>query len=177
MILLLRVKYPDTYPDVLAELSLDALSGTLDDQEFEELMSELTMIGEENIGMAMTFTLISHIREKLLTLLQSRVERKRRKAVEKEQLEIEVLLIPYKSRHSLNCVLQAEEARTRGTPVTPNSFLSWKTKFAKEMAARQAIEQEERIKSLPGKDRDELRKIGTRLTGSHICIDPALVFV
>ena len=93
--LLLKVTYPDTYPDILPELSFDALDGTLDDQESEDLMSELTTIGEENIGMAMTFTLISHIREKLLTLLQYRVERKRREAVEKERIEIEVLLFLY----------------------------------------------------------------------------------
>lgn len=90
--LLLRLTYPDAYPNVLPELSLDALDGTLDVQESEELMLELTTIGEENIGMAMTFTLISHIRDKLSTFLQSRVERMRREAVEKERLEIEVLL-------------------------------------------------------------------------------------
>lgn len=92
MRLLLRLTYPDAYPNVLPELSLDALDGTLDVQESEELMLELTTIGEENIGMAMTFTLISHIRDKLSTFLQSRVERMRREAVEKERLEIEVLL-------------------------------------------------------------------------------------
>ncbi|KAF8486489.1 RWD-domain-containing protein [Gautieria morchelliformis] len=149
--LLLRVIYPDSYPDVLPELSLDVLEGALDDQESGDLISELNTIGEENIGMAMTFTLISHIRERLLMLLQSRVEQKRREAVEKERLEIE-----------------AEEARTRGTPVTPEAFLSWKSKFDKEMAARRVIEQEERLKVLPGKDRDELRKIGTRLTGRQL---------
>jgi RWD domain len=89
--LLLRVTYPDSYPDILPEISLDILDGTLEDQESDTLMAELTTIGEENIGMAMTFTLISHIREKLLALLQSRVERKRREAIEKERLEIEVL--------------------------------------------------------------------------------------
>lgn len=40
------------------------------------------------------------------------------------------------------------------------------------MAARRAIEQEERLKGLPGKERDELRKISTRLTGLHIFLDP-----
>ena len=90
--LLLKVIYPDGYPDVPPELSLEVLDGILDDRESDGLMGELTTISEENIGMAMTFTLISHIREKLLALLQFRVERKRREAVEKERLEIEVLL-------------------------------------------------------------------------------------
>jgi RWD domain len=173
--LLLRVTYPDSYPDVLPELSLDVLEGTLNDQESDELISELNTISEENIGMAMTFTLISHIRERLLVLLQSRVEQKRREAVEKERLEIEVCF-----RFLIILVLhskapQAEEARTRGTPVTPEAFLSWKSKFDKEMAARRVVEQEERLKVLPAKDRDELRKIGTRLTGSHPSVNRGLI--
>ena len=67
-------------------------------------------------------------------------------------------------------ILQAEEARTRGTPVTPEAFLAWKSKFDKELAARRFIEQEEHAKGLPGKERDELRKVATRLTGSLVLI-------
>lgn len=168
MRLLLRVTYPDSYPDVLPELSLNVLDGTLEDQESDTLMAELTMIGEENIGMAMTFTLISHIREKLLALLQSRVERKRKEAVEKERLEIEVLISSLSSSLLSHVGSpQAEEARTRGTPVTAETFLAWKLTFHKETAAHRVMEQEEHLKGLPAKERDELRKIGTRLTGLY----------
>ncbi|KAF8582683.1 RWD-domain-containing protein [Ramaria rubella] len=149
--LLLNVAYPESYPNVLPELSLSVSEGALEDQESDYLMSELKTVGEENIGIAMTFTLISHLRDKLLTLLQDRAEHARREAVEKERLEIE-----------------AEEARTRGTPVTPQSFLEWKHKFDKEMAVRRAAEQEERLKGLPPKEREELRKIATRLSGRQL---------
>ena len=42
-------------------------------------------------------------------------------------------------------MLQAEEARTRGTPVTVESFKSWKAKFDREMAVKKAKEDEEKI--------------------------------
>jgi len=87
----LRVRYPESYPDVLPDLSLDSLDGTLEDREKENLMAELQAVGEENIGMAMTFTLISHLREKLLELLHSRADEKQAAATEKERLAIEVL--------------------------------------------------------------------------------------
>lgn len=49
--------------------------------------------------------------------------------------------------------------------MTPESFLIWKRKFEKEAFIRKSAEQEERLRSLPSKEREELRKIGTRLTG------------
>jgi len=51
--------------------------------------SDLTQ-GEENVGMAMTFTLISHLREQLAELVRSRAENERQLAAEKERLELEV---------------------------------------------------------------------------------------
>ena len=60
---------------------------------------------------------------------------------------------------------QAEEAKTRGTPVTPESFLAWKTKFEKEMAEKKAREEEEKMKGMTAKEREEYKKLGTRLTG------------
>jgi len=46
--------------------------------------------GEENVGMAMTFTLVSHLREQLAELVRSRAEKERHLAAEKERLELEV---------------------------------------------------------------------------------------
>lgn len=45
--------------------------------------------GEENVGMAMTFTLVSHLREQLSVLLEERVERRKKEDQEKERLELE----------------------------------------------------------------------------------------
>lgn len=46
--------------------------------------------GEENLGMAMTFTLVSHLREQLYALIQSRAEHREREEAEKERLALEV---------------------------------------------------------------------------------------
>lgn len=46
--------------------------------------------GEENMGMAMTFTLVSHLREQLAVLVKERTERRRKEEVEKERLALEV---------------------------------------------------------------------------------------
>ena len=55
----------------------------------QRFASKLTQ-GEENVGMAMTFTLVSHLREQLAGLVRSRMEKERRLAAEKERMELEV---------------------------------------------------------------------------------------
>lgn len=60
---------------------------------------------------------------------------------------------------------QAEEARTRGTPVTIESFKAWKSKFDKETSERRGQDEEEKLRGLTPKEREETKKIGTRLTG------------
>ena len=72
---------------------------------------------------------------------------------------------------------QAEEARTRGTPVTSESFNAWRTKFLKEMAVKQAREEEEKMKSMSPKERDEYRKLATRLTGALYCARKLVQFL
>ncbi|KAK7693569.1 hypothetical protein QCA50_003138 [Cerrena zonata] len=149
--LTLSVHYPDGYPDALPDLSIEATEGELSDHETEELLKGLKAVGEENLGMAMTFTLVAHLREQLLDLVHSRIETKRKEESEKERLAIE-----------------AEEARTRGTPVTKESFTSWKLKFDREMAAKNAKEEDEKTKAFSMKEREELKKLATRLTGRQL---------
>jgi len=64
--------------------------------------------------------------------------------------------------------VQAEEAKTRGTVVTPESFLAWKVKFDKEMSVKRLKEQEEKLKGLSPKEREEYKKLQTRLTGRQL---------
>ena len=99
--------YTDGYPDKLPDLSLEAIEGELEDDELESLLHELRTIvrivylaaipsliqrfqGEENLGMAMTFTLVSHLREKLSHLVRLRAENIAKAEAEKERLAIEV---------------------------------------------------------------------------------------
>lgn len=51
-----------------------------------------TFQGEENLGMAMTFTLVSHLREQLSDLVKERADRREREESEKERLALEVRL-------------------------------------------------------------------------------------
>ncbi|KAI0957592.1 hypothetical protein AcW1_005934 [Taiwanofungus camphoratus] len=149
--LALDVQYPDEYPEVLPDLSLETLEGSIDEEEIEHLLDELRRMGEENLGMAMTFTLVSHLREQLSALVTSRIERRKKEETERERQ-----------------ALQAEETRTRGTPVTIQNFMTWKAKFDKEMAAKRAREEEEKLKGLSPKEREEYKKFATRLTGRQL---------
>jgi hypothetical protein len=149
--LTLTVHYTEGYPDELPVLTVEAIEGELDDDELESLLNELRAVGEENLGMAMTFTLVSHLREQLTSLVRLRAENKAKAENEKERLAIE-----------------EEEARTRGTPVTVESFQVWKSKFDKELASKKFREEGERMKSLTPKEKEEWKRAGSRLTGRQL---------
>jgi hypothetical protein len=119
--------------------------------------------------MAMTFTLVSHLREQLSQLVRSKLEEQNQRESEKERLALEVSYFSLTQRrgqtNSCLRVVQAEEKRTTGTPVTVESFKAWKEKFDKEFAIKKLQEFEEHHKNMTPKERDEWKKSGTRLTG------------
>ncbi|RPD66033.1 RWD-domain-containing protein [Lentinus tigrinus ALCF2SS1-7] len=147
----LNVEYPDGYPDALPKFSLEVQRGNLDEDEIEQLLGEMEKVGEENLGMAMTFTLITYLRERLSVFMREKEER-----IRKEEMEME------------RRTLEAEEAKTRGTPVTVESFKAWKIKFDKEMAVKRMREEEERLKGLSPKEREEYKRMHTRLSGRQL---------
>lgn len=49
--------------------------------------------GEDNVGIAMTFSIVSHLRELLLQLVSSRLERRIQEEKEKERRELEVGIV------------------------------------------------------------------------------------
>ncbi|KAJ4495555.1 hypothetical protein C8R41DRAFT_881045 [Lentinula lateritia] len=155
--LTLDVHYTDHYPDALPELSLVPLEGDVEQGELDDLLEGLIKVvspfspGEENLGMAMTFTLVSHLREQLTSLVQSRDARQKFEENEKERL-----------------ALEEEERRTRGTPVSVESFKAWKAKFDKKQADRKSKEEEERLKGLTAKEREEYKRMNTRLSGRQL---------
>lgn len=55
--------------------------------------SQYVFKGEENLGMAMTFTLVSHLREQLGLLVRSRAEAREKEEAEKERLALEVRIL------------------------------------------------------------------------------------
>ncbi|XP_006458147.1 hypothetical protein AGABI2DRAFT_190501 [Agaricus bisporus var. bisporus H97] len=147
----LNVHYTDDYPQSIPQLSLEPIDTTFDDEEISQLLQELQSVGEDNIGMAMTFTLVSHLREQLSKLLRERIESLKKEEQQRERLELE-----------------AEEARTRGTPVTVESFKAWKVKFDQELAHKKAQEEEEKLRALSFKEREEYRRYATRLSGRQL---------
>lgn len=107
----LSVQYPDGYPDVIPELTLETLEGEIDEVETSSLLDDMRAVvslrplyysdipsvliyaliqGEENMGMAMTFAMVSNLREQLSTLIRKRVEEHQRAEMEKERKVLEV---------------------------------------------------------------------------------------
>ena len=66
--------------------------------------------------------------------------------------------------------LKAEEARTRGTPVTLESFRAWKVKFDNATAIKRARDEDEKLKGMSPKEREEFKKIVFRLTGPRVSL-------
>jgi len=103
------VHYTDDYPQTIPELSLEPIETYFTDGEIDELICELQNVvclngvfillaadlfkGRENVGMAMTFTLVSHLREHLSRLLRIRVETQKKEEQEKERLELKVCTV------------------------------------------------------------------------------------
>lgn len=115
--------------------------------------------------MAMTFTLVTVLRERLLEIVKNRLEEEKRTEAEKERRLLEASRsIDMGLCHNL-MRRQEEEAKTKGTPVTVESFKAWKAKFDKERMVEKKREEEELLKTLSIKERDEVKKLHFRLTG------------
>ncbi|EED24265.1 RWD domain protein (Gir2), putative [Talaromyces stipitatus ATCC 10500] len=131
--LLLQVSYPEAYPDVAPDLEIltppnSAKHTRFDIQEDKaHLMNALQPSIEENLGMAMIFTLVSTLKEAAETLIMERV------ASERQAREREIA--------------QAEEEENRkfqGTLVNRERFLEWRERFMKEMEEAEQREREEK---------------------------------
>jgi len=151
LILSLHVTYPPSYPCEIPKLELEEIEGELTDIERETLIDGLRLAGEDALGMAMVFTLVTHLQSAMSTLVQGREEEIRRIADEKAQREAE-----------------EEATRNAGTVVTANSFAEWKEHFNAEMRKRQDKEEEERMRGMTPKERDEFRRSKTKLTGRQL---------
>ncbi|KAG7092435.1 hypothetical protein E1B28_008791 [Marasmius oreades] len=147
----LHVQYPDDYPDVLPDLSIECTEGEIDDTETKGLLEDLRRMGEDSLGMAMTFTLVTHLRERLSDIVRTRKEIVKQAELEKERI-----------------ALEEEATRTRGTPVTVASFKAWKAKFDAERAEIGAREEVEKLKGMTPKEREEWKRAIARLSGRQL---------
>lgn len=155
-ILLLQISYPAEYPDVAPELDISAPHNApkhprLDIQEDKaRLLEALQPTIEENMGMAMVFTLVSFLKESAELLMAERAN-----AVQ-AQKEAEAA--------------KAEEEENRkfqGTAVTPQSFLEWRERFRKEMEEEEQKRKEEK-EAEDRKAKKPIAKEEKKLTGKQL---------
>jgi hypothetical protein len=135
--LILHVRYPDDYPDVAPILDISAPANAPPHPLFsvsadkEQLLKGLEDTVQENLGMAMVFTLVT-----TLTELAEQLMTERKEAVEREREEV------------LLAAEREENKKFHGTPVTPETFLKWREGFLREMEEKRQREEEERLAEL-----------------------------
>ncbi|KAL4787259.1 RWD-domain-containing protein [Aspergillus varians] len=156
-VLFLEVSYPEEYPDVAPELDItepvDApehprlnISGDRD-----RLLESLQPTIEENMGMAMVFTLVSALKESAELLMAERV-----RAVHALQ-EIEAAKVE-----------EEENKRFRGTIVNRETFLAWLDDFKKEMEAEETKLREEKEAEEKKSNKKAPVKEEKKLTGRQL---------
>ncbi len=130
---MLRVQYPEDYPDEPPSLDISTPPNAPRHNDFDVqedkagLLKSLQPSIDENVGMAMVFTLVSTLKDSAELLIS-----KRQQAI---QALGEV------------AAAQKEEEENRkfhGTAVTRESFLEWRAKFKKEMEAEEQRMQDEK---------------------------------
>lgn len=132
-LLILQVSYPNEYPDVAPELDILTPPNAPKHSRFDiqedkaHLMEALQPSIEENLGMAMVFTLVSTLKEAAENLIMERVASER-EAHEKEIAKAE----------------EEENRKFQGTLVTRERFLEWRERFMGEMEEQEQREREEK---------------------------------
>ncbi|KAK0637672.1 RWD domain-containing protein [Lasiodiplodia hormozganensis] len=152
--ILLGVSYPENYPDEAPRLDLSAPPNApkhkyLDlTEDRDRLLDALTPTIEENMGMAMVFTLVSTLKDSAELLISER-----QKAAEALR-EMEIREAEEK-----------ENAKFHGTAVTRETYLEWRDKFFKEMeeAERKAQEEKEEADKKKRGPKEEKRMTGREL--------------
>ncbi|KAF3762342.1 RWD-domain-containing protein [Cryphonectria parasitica EP155] len=152
-VMVLTVRYPADYPDKAPHLDLSTDDGSEKHPLFsvaDDKTALLTALGpviEENMGMAMVFTLVTTLKEEAEQL----VLRRREDAARAHE---EVLLAAERE----------ENKKFHGTPVTRDTFLQWRDGFIREMEEQRVRDEEERAAEM----KKARIKDPTRLTGRQL---------
>ncbi|KAL3485677.1 ubiquitin-conjugating enzyme/RWD-like protein [Aspergillus germanicus] len=132
-VLVLDVSYPEEYPDVAPELEISAPPNAqkhprLDiNEDHDRLLEALQPTIEENMGMAMVFSLVSALKESAELLMAERVN----------AVHAEIEMQAAKAE-------EEENRKFQGTVVNRETFLEWLEKFKKEMEEEERKLREER---------------------------------
>jgi len=152
--ILLQIQYPEGYPDEAPRLDIQnppnaAKYPHLDVQEDKtRLLESLNSTIEENLGMAMIFTLVTTLKDSAELLITDRKQAiQALKDMEAAKAEAE------------------ENRKFEGEKVTRDSFSAWLIKFKKETdeeARRKEVEKEEELKKKRG-PKEEKKMTGKQL--------------
>jgi RWD domain len=153
--ILLQVKYPEAYPEEPPILDLlpipnapiHPLFSVASDRE--NLLDGLKDTVEENMGMAMIFTLYSTLKENAEQLIAERQA-----------------AVRHVHEQKLLAAEREENKKFHGTPVTPETFKSWREGFRKEMEALRVKQEEE--DDAADKKRNRGKETVVQLTGKQL---------
>jgi hypothetical protein len=153
--ILLQVKYRPAYPEDPPILDLLGTPNAPIHPFFsvasdkQALLDGLKETIEENMGMAMIFTLVSTLKDNAEQVVAERQAGARRIHEQKvEALERE------------------ENKKFHGTPVTPETFMSWRERFRKEMEEQKVKEEE--AEDAAEKKRNKGKDTVIQLTGRQL---------
>ncbi|KAI3400298.1 hypothetical protein diail_3679 [Diaporthe ilicicola] len=157
-VIALTVRYPEDYPDKAPHLDLSADDGENKHPLFnlseskDELLKSLEPVIEENLGMAMVFTLVTTVKE------------------EAEQVAIRARAAEAKvHEEAAQEAERKENEKFQGAAVTRESFLSWRESFLKEMGEQRQKEEEDRLAEMKkAKIKDPARMTGRQLWESGL---------
>jgi hypothetical protein len=136
-VILLIVQYPEDYPDKAPTLSIMPAHNAPPHKYFSVADDRTTLLAalqptiEENMGMAMVFSIVSTIKE---TAEQLIIERRGAAAKEREEAKL--------------AAEREENKKFHGTPVTRETFLKWRDDFLREMEEAKVKDEEERLAEL-----------------------------
>jgi RWD domain len=153
--ILLQVKYPEAYPEEPPLLDLlpipnapvHSLFSVASDRE--SLLDGLKDTVEENMGMAMIYSLYSTLKENAEQLIAERQA-----------------AVRHEHEQKLLAAEREENKKFHGTPVTPETFKSWREGFRKEMEALRIKQVEE--DEAADKKRNRGKDIVVQLTGKQL---------
>lgn len=151
--MLLTVRYPEEYPDKAPHLDLSPDDGSAKHPLFsvaddkDVLLKALEPVIEENMGMAMVFTLVTTLKD------------------EAEQLAVQRREAAVRAHEEVMAAAEREENKKfHGTAVTRETFLQWREGFIREMEEAQKREEEEKAAEM----KKARIKEPTRLTGRQL---------
>eukprot|EP00090_Calanus_glacialis_P038448 TRINITY_DN67096_c0_g1_i1.p1 TRINITY_DN67096_c0_g1~~TRINITY_DN67096_c0_g1_i1.p1 ORF type:complete len:247 (+),score=106.38 TRINITY_DN67096_c0_g1_i1:34-774(+) len=139
MWVLLKFTYPDTYPDVGVEIEFEESEG-IEDEQLGGLREHLNEVVEENLGMAMVFSIVSAAIEWL------------GETNDRLKFEADEVIRIKKEKDD-----EEERKKLEGTKVTIESFLAWKDEFDAEMNAKKSAA------VLSKKEKEKMKKNGREL--------------